>query len=93
TCDGGTSVVNNRSARETANGLEVTGGPSYRFIADLSASGGQGCLLAGQSGQPGHPHYADQLSLWPSGQWHPLWMDDEAIQTEKTGEFVLEPPT
>jgi acyl-homoserine lactone acylase PvdQ len=69
----------------------VTGGPSYRFVADLSTKHATGCLLAGQSAQPGHRHYADQLDLWPKGQWHPLWMDDDVIEMERTGEFVLEP--
>ncbi|MBT6626386.1 MAG: hypothetical protein HOB49_05225, partial [Gemmatimonadetes bacterium] len=90
-CDGGGGVINNRSAKETSQGLEVTGGPSYRFVADLSTKHATGCLLAGQSAQPGHRHYTDQLSLWPEGQWHPLWMDDDDIETQRTGEFVLEP--
>jgi penicillin amidase len=90
-CDGGNGVINNRSAKETPRGLEVTGGPSYRFVADLSTKHATGCLLAGQSAQPGHRHYADQLDLWPKGQWHPLWMDDDVIEMERTGEFVLEP--
>ncbi len=89
-CDGGSGVVNNRAAVETDTGLEVTGGPSYRFVADLSKADAAGCLLSGQSGQPGHRHYTDQLSLWPSGQWHPLWMTDHDIETERASEFLME---
>lgn len=90
-CDGGNGVVNNRAARETDTGLEVVGGPSYRLVVDLSTSQAMGCLLSGQSGQPGHPHYADQLELWPSGQWHPLYLDTEAIQAVMISQFALQP--
>jgi penicillin G amidase len=90
-CDGGSGVVHNRAARETPTGLEVTGGPSYRLVADLSTPHAMGCLLSGQSGQPGHRHYADQLALWPSGQWHPLCMDLQRIEDEAACEFSLKP--
>ena len=64
-CAGGMGVVNNRSSRETLTRFEVTGGPSYRFVADMASLDAKGCMLAGQSGQAGHAHAFDQLELWP----------------------------
>ena len=93
-CPGGSTVINNRSSRETDRGLETTGGPSYRLIVDLSSvDGAEGCLLAGQSGQPGSPHYSDQAGLWPAGKWHPLIVDRERIEAEAEAETVLSPRT
>jgi penicillin amidase len=78
-CAGGNGVVNNRSGSEGPDGFEVTGGPSYRLVADMARSDARGVLLAGQSAQPGHPHYQDQLALWPAGKTHPLLLDADAI--------------
>ncbi|HJP30680.1 MAG TPA: penicillin acylase family protein [Candidatus Latescibacteria bacterium] len=78
-CQGGNGVVNNRASREAESRLEVTGGPSYRFVADMSSLETRGCMLAGQSGQAGHDHAFDQLDLWPAGQYHPLLMDDDEV--------------
>ena len=74
-CAGGVGVVNNRSSRETSTRFEVTGGPSYRFVADMASVEAKGCMLAGQSGQAGHAHALDQLELWPAGAYHPLLLD------------------
>ena len=90
-CPGGSTMVNNRSSREGPNGFETTGGPSYRLVADLSGIDAQGCLLAGQSGQPGSPHYSDQAALWPRGRLHPLLMDPRRIERESESETVLIP--
>jgi acyl-homoserine lactone acylase PvdQ len=90
-CAGGTGVVNNRSSRETPTGFEVSGGPSYRFGADLSESGGHGALLAGQSAQPGHRHYHDQLELWTQGRLHELPMLAEEIDSRRQSTTRLEP--
>ena len=78
-CAGGMGVVNNRSSRETSTRFEVTGGPSYRFVADMASLEAKGCMLAGQSGQAGHPHAFDQLKLWPAGEYHPLLLDGAAV--------------
>lgn len=78
-CAGGMGVVNNRSSRETSTRFEVTGGPSYRFVADMASLDAKGCMLAGQSGQAGHAHAFDQLELWPAGGYHPLLLDKAAV--------------
>ena len=52
-------------------------GPSRRFVAELSPQGIaiQHVLPGGQSGVPGAPHYGDQLPLWLTNQFHPLFTD------------------
>lgn len=89
-CAGGTGVVNNRSGSEKPTRLEVTGGPSYRLVADMATVDAQGCLLAGQSGQPGHAHYADQLALWTAGEYHPMLLDEAAIAAAAVATTRLE---
>lgn len=45
--------------------FEVTGGATYRLVADLSPGGAlRATTTTGQSGHPGSPHYADQARLW-----------------------------
>jgi penicillin G amidase len=78
-CAGGNGVINNRSGSERPTGFEVTGGPSYRLVADMATLDAQGCLLAGQSAQPGHALYDDQLALWTAGAYHPLLLDEATI--------------
>jgi len=48
-------------------------GPPFRFIADLGdVRNCLGLLAPGQSGQPGNPHYDDQLKAWFVGDYHPM---------------------
>jgi penicillin G amidase len=91
-CPGGPGVINNRSAVQLDTGFELSGGPSYWLVADMSdIDATQGCLLAGQVALPGHAHYADQLSLWPIGGRHPLPLAAEVVERSIVGETVLEP--
>lgn len=54
--------------------------PSYRLIADLSDWDQTLSIIpAGQSGQRGSPHYADQLHDWRRGAYHPLPFTRPAI--------------
>lgn len=56
--------------------FEVTGGSTYRLVADLSPGGGlQATTTTGQSGHPGSPHYADQVPLWLEDRYHPFPAD------------------
>lgn len=64
----------------------ASSGAGYRLIADLSTD----CLLAvsceSHSGNPGTPHYSDQLAAWTDGEYHALPLkraDVSAIAVER----------
>jgi penicillin amidase len=60
----------------TAHPFRVTGGATYRLVADLSPGGSTfATTTTGQSGHPGSPHYADQVPLWLEDSYHPLAFD------------------
>jgi penicillin G amidase len=55
----------------------VTGGATYRLVADLSPGGGLWSVsTTGQSGHPASVHYANQAPLWLADEYHPFPMDD-----------------
>jgi penicillin amidase len=54
----------------------VMAGVSYRQIFDMSdLNGAQVCIPPGNSGQPGSPHYLDNLERWRAVEYHPLFID------------------
>jgi penicillin G amidase len=60
-----------------AHPFRVTGGATYRLVADLSPGGGlRATTTTGQSGHPGSPHYADQAPLWLGDSYHSFPLDD-----------------
>ena len=51
----------------------ATVGPPFRFIADLAdLNHCWGTLIPGNSGRPDSPHYADQITAWFEGKYHPM---------------------
>ena len=90
-CPGGNGVLNQNSYA-IRDRFWTTGGPHYRFLADLSASGRtQGVNTAGNSGNPASPHYADQFPEWLAGRYHPLWMDRAEVDANAEGTLSLTP--
>jgi penicillin amidase len=76
-------VLNNNSyAHGSADGrFAVGGGPEYRLVVDLAdPNGARSVLTTGQSGQPGSPHYADQLDDWLDGRLTTIPFTDDAVQ-------------
>lgn len=63
----------------------ATTGAGYRLIADLSTSSLLAVDAQSQSGQPGTPHYSDQLTAWNSGEYHVL-----PLNRSEVAEIVVE---
>jgi len=90
-CPGSVGVLNQNS-HAVRDRFWTTGGPHYRFLADLSESGrAQGVNTAGNSGNPASPHYADQFPEWLAGRYHPLWMDRADVDAHAEGTLRMEP--
>ena len=74
-------------------GFEIVSGANFRIIADLAMDppGLWAVSAAGQSGQPGSPHYCDQTGAWLAGRYHLLTLTTAAAQVEAESGFVLRP--
>jgi penicillin amidase len=72
-------------------GREVTGGPSWRMVVDLSnLDVAYGILPGGQSGNPENPHYDDLLEKWVRDEYVPLLFYSTPEQfSEEQVEFTL----
>jgi penicillin amidase len=67
-------------------------GANYRLIADLASTPPslRAVDAAGASGDPGSPHYCDQLSEWLAGGHHELVLDRYYSRQEARARLVLE---
>jgi penicillin amidase len=73
-------------------GGRVTVTVSYRQIFDLAdLNAAQVCIPPGNSGQPGSPHYADNVDRWCNVEYHPLFIDWTAIEASAEGHLELQP--
>jgi penicillin amidase len=67
-------------------------GPVCRFVVDLDDVGRSRSLNApGQSGQPGSPHYADRITAWFEGDYHPMLYQRQDVIAEAEGTLRLLP--
>jgi penicillin amidase len=66
-------------------------GANYRLIADLAADppGLYAVDAAGESGEPGSPHYGDQLPEWMAGRHHFIVMDRTRPEREAAAVLTL----
>jgi len=70
----------------------VMAGVSYRQIFDLSdLNAAQICIPPGNSGQPGSPHYADNVERWCDVEYHPLFIDWADIDANAEARLELVP--
>jgi penicillin amidase len=69
-------------------------GAGCRLIADLSdPHGGLWAVDAGsESGQPGSPHYNDQIIDWLTARYHYVPLKPELLTTSPETELTLKPP-
>ena len=79
---GGYQVVDasSHSTRaDTLNGFMFGGGPSRRFVADMSMMDvdAQQVIPGGQSGVFYHPNYSSQLPLWLTNSYHDMALTEE----------------
>ena len=67
-------------------------GVSYRQVLDLSdLNAAQVCIPPGNSGQPGSPHYSDNVDRWRNIQYHPLYINWDDIRANAEATLQLEP--
>ncbi len=67
-------------------------GPPYRLIVDFSNfSNCYTQLVPGQSGHPASPHYADNISAWFKGEYHPMMTRFSDIKQNTEAQLRLEP--
>jgi len=67
-------------------------GVSYRQIFDLSdLSAGRIVIPPGNSGQPGSPHYGDNVARWLVLEYHPLAVEWAEIEANAEAELKLRP--
>ena len=72
------------------HGAVSTHGVSYRQVIDLAeVNAMQICIPPGNSGQPGSPHYADNLERWRTVEYHPLFVDWSDIEANAEARLEL----
>jgi penicillin amidase len=66
-------------------------GANYRLIADLSTSppGLWAIDASGESGDPGSPHYADQLPEWLANRHHLMSLDRATVERDAAARLTL----
>lgn len=68
----------------------VTTSAAYRVVLDVGDWDRSTAVLStGQSGQPGSPHYADQIEMWREGQQHPMYWSREAVEAAAVARLWL----
>jgi penicillin amidase len=67
-------------------------GASYRFLADLGPDGGTRAVCwPGQSGQPGSPHFADQIDFYLNDRIYDVPFSDTRRGFPSAPDVTLEP--
>lgn len=94
--DGGFEVVDASGHDARAQGIDAFmfgSGPARRFLGEVRPDGLRTLQVipGGQSGILGHPHYASQLGLWLTNDYHPMWFTPEEVEQNKVSEQVFRP--
>jgi len=86
---GDRNTVWNASAPMGATGMH---GVSYRQVLDVGDLNAARIVIPpGNSGQPGSPHYDDNLQRWLNVEYHPLFVEWADIEAHAEAELQLDP--
>jgi acyl-homoserine lactone acylase PvdQ len=89
---GDCNTVNVSWYRAASGSFDATVIPSMRMIVPLRDPDGMRIIgPLGQSGQPGHRHYADMLGPWAEGKYAFLPMSAEAVEKAARERLLLSP--
>lgn len=89
---GSKSTVSAFGARWKGDELDVTFGPSMRWVVDWSHPRmALAALPGGQSGHPADPHYDDQVLRFLDGKLHPAPWGETEINAAAVSQLSLEP--
>ena len=78
---GGTGDSVRNAAGSVPTGFRVQSGAEYRLLVDFASRPvAVATNTLGQSGQPGSPHFSDQLDDWLNGAYHPLLTDRAEVE-------------
>jgi penicillin amidase len=87
---GGDATTPFNTAAERDGSVAI--GVSYRQILDLAdLNGARICIPPGNSGQPGSPHYSDNVERWRNVEYHPLYVEWSDIDDNSEARLSLEP--
>src|SRR5262249_61199102 len=88
--DGSADTLRNTGASAT---LGADSGAEYRLVVDFAEPRRFLAVQnAGNSGQPGSLHYADQFAEWRAGRYHVVHLDRTPVEDEARGTTTLVPP-
>lgn len=88
---GGTAIVN-ATGWSTRDSYEVVSVPSQRMIVDLSDLTNSWMMhTTGQSGHPYHPNYIDMADPWRLIEYHPMYWEQTAVETNAEAHLRLIP--
>lgn len=89
---GGSGTTVNNGEYHFTSPYEMTLGPSMRTIVDFgNINGAMSVIPSGQSGQPLHEHYADQMPMWKNGEYHPMPLEEDAVAQQSKNILYLVP--
>jgi penicillin amidase len=89
---GGSEQTINKGAFRLNGSYQVFGCPSMRQIVDFAQpNSAYRVLTLGQSGQPLHTNYDDQVSLWLNGGYRQTTIDWNLIEQKGWRKLVLKP--
>jgi penicillin amidase len=89
---GGDEDTVNQGGYYKGKSFEMFVGAMYRMVVDLSDwDRSVSVMPGGQSGQPLHPHYDDQIDLWLKGKARPMPFSEKAVDDAAVSKLVLTP--